>query len=38
MTNFAPVDPEFATGNAAELLAQVRKSLGPFSAPIERRA
>ena len=28
MTNFAPVDPDSATGNAAELLAQVQKSLG----------
>jgi uncharacterized peroxidase-related enzyme len=28
MTNFAPVDPDSATGKAAELLAQVRKSLG----------
>jgi uncharacterized peroxidase-related enzyme len=28
MTNFAPVDPDFATGTAAELLAQVKKSVG----------
>ena len=28
MTNFAPVEPETATGKAAELLAQVQKSLG----------
>src|ERR1700739_1672382 len=28
MMNFAPVDPDFATGKAAELLAQVQKSLG----------
>jgi uncharacterized peroxidase-related enzyme len=28
MTNFAPVDPDTATGKAAELLAQVQKSLG----------
>src|ERR1700738_4348832 len=28
MTNFAPVDPDSATGEAAELLAQVQKSLG----------
>jgi hypothetical protein len=27
-TNFAPVDPDSATGKAAELLAQVQKSLG----------
>jgi uncharacterized peroxidase-related enzyme len=28
MTNFAPVDPNSATGKAAELLVQVQKSLG----------
>jgi uncharacterized peroxidase-related enzyme len=28
MTDFAPVEPETATGKAAELLAQVQKSLG----------
>ena len=28
MTDFAPVEPENATGKAAELLAQVQKSLG----------
>jgi len=28
MTNFAPVEPETATGKAADLLAQVQKSLG----------
>lgn len=28
MTNFAPVEPETATGEAADLLAQVQKSLG----------
>ena len=28
MTNFAPVNPDSATGKAAELLAQVQKSLG----------
>jgi uncharacterized peroxidase-related enzyme len=28
MTNFAPVEPEAATGKAADLLAQVQKSLG----------
>jgi uncharacterized peroxidase-related enzyme len=28
MTSFAPVDPDTATGKAAELLAQVQKSLG----------
>jgi uncharacterized peroxidase-related enzyme len=28
MTNFSPVDPDTATGKAAELLTQVRKSLG----------
>ena len=28
MTNFAPVDPDSATGKAAELLAQVQTSLG----------
>jgi hypothetical protein len=28
MTNFAPVDTDSATGNAAELLAQVQKSVG----------
>lgn len=28
MTNFAPVEPEAATGKAAELLVQVHKSLG----------
>jgi hypothetical protein len=27
MTNFAPVEPETATGKAADLLAQVQKSL-----------
>ena len=28
MTNFAPVEPETATGKAADLLAQVQESLG----------
>jgi uncharacterized peroxidase-related enzyme len=28
MTNFAPVEPDTATGKASELLAQVQKSLG----------
>jgi uncharacterized peroxidase-related enzyme len=28
MTNFTPIDPHAATGKAAELLAQVQKSLG----------
>jgi uncharacterized peroxidase-related enzyme len=28
MTNFAPLEPETATGDAADLLAQVQKSLG----------
>jgi alkylhydroperoxidase family enzyme len=28
MSNFAPVNPDSATGNAAELLAQVQKSVG----------
>ena len=28
MTNFAPIEPETATGKAADLLAQVQKSLG----------
>ena len=28
MTNFAPVEPDVATGKAADLLAQVQKSLG----------
>jgi uncharacterized peroxidase-related enzyme len=28
MTNFSPVEPDAATGKAAELLAQVRKSMG----------
>ena len=28
MANFAPVNPDSATGKAAELLAQVQKSLG----------
>jgi alkylhydroperoxidase family enzyme len=28
MTNFAPIDPETATGQAAELLTQVKQALG----------
>jgi hypothetical protein len=28
MTNFSPVEPDVTTGKTAELLAQVRKSLG----------